>query len=185
VKLPIELTNASFASGAYSAEFSADGIGLTLAIRTGSAPSARDLSALKAIAASIRFPPLRVGHLGPDGAYVLARTSAYPLGSVTEVPAGLPLRYHTFRSGRFYLEHTKDGFWTITWPDDYLHGYKACGPHYDAARHRFTCPNGAVWDLEGKVVTNPNPKEHPDDPLQREIASVADGYVLVSLPSPP
>jgi hypothetical protein len=117
---------------------------------------------------------------------VLGRASAYPLGSITEIPAGFPLRsYPKLRSGRFYLEHTKYGFWTVNWPSNTLHGYKACGPHYDAKRRRFTCPNGAAWDLQGHVVLNPDPAHDQDDPLERAPAAADRGYVLVSLEPPP
>jgi len=179
-KLPIRITDADLAPGEYTTHVSAEGLTFTLTIRTGGSPSRQDVEALKTIAASIHFPPLRVGHFAGLNRYVLGRVSSYPLGSVTEVPANAKLK-----SGRFYLEHTADGFWTITWPDNYLHGYKACGPHFDSKQHRFTCPSGAVWDVKGRVVKNPDPEKHPDDPLQRTEAGVADGYVLVSLPSQP
>jgi hypothetical protein len=96
---------------------------------------------------------------------------------VTEIRAKPKLR-----SGGFYLEHAADGFWAISWPDNTLHGYKACGPHYDATHRRFTCANGAVWDFEGKVVNNSDPARDQDDPLYRSQAEVADGYVLLQLP---
>ncbi len=184
-KLPLRITHAELASGRYRTGVSADGLSLTLSITTGSSPSRRDLDALRAIAASIRFPPLRIGQFTPSRLYVLGRASAYPLGSVTEITAGLPLPYHRkLRSGPFYLEHTADGFWTMTWPSNYLHDYKACGPRFDATRRRFTCPSGAVWDLQGRVLRNPDPAKHPDDPLIRARALVAGGFLLVSL-SPP
>jgi hypothetical protein len=53
------------------------------------------------------------------------------------------------------------------------------------AAHQFTCPSGAVWDLKGRVVRNPHPAHDQDDPLDRSQVNVADGYVLVSLPSQP
>ena len=185
-RLPLRITDADLAAGRYQTEVSADGMILTLTIATGSSPSRQDIDALRAMAASIQFPRLRVGEFTPNNLYVLGRSSAYPLGSVTEFPAGFPLPYYKkLRSGRFYLEHTADGYWTITWPSNYLHGYKACGPHFDAATRRFTCPSGAVWDLQGRVVKNPDPRTHVDDPLERTQARVADGYVLVPLSPPP
>ncbi len=185
-KVPIKLTDADLAAGQYTTNVAADGLTFTLTIRTGGSPSRQDVAALKAIAASIHFPPLRPGQFSPSRLYVLGPASKYPLGSVTEIPAGFRLPYYRkLRSGRFYLEHAADGFWTITWPSNYLHGYKACGPHFDAASRRFTCPSGAVWDIKGKVVKNPDPAKHPDDPLERTQAAVADGYVLVSLEPPP
>jgi hypothetical protein len=184
--LPLRITSASLAAGIFMTTFTADGQEFTLSIQTRSTPSKRDMDALIAIVASIHFPPLRIGQFTPTGQYVLGRASAYPLGSVAEVPARVALQYQpTRRSGRFYLEHAKDGFWQITWPDDLLHGYKACGPHYDAGRREFTCPGGAVWDFKGNVVNNPDPAHDQDDPLQRTSVNVADGYVLLSLPRPP
>jgi hypothetical protein len=182
-RFPIKITDADLASGVYTTQGAADGLSFSLTIRTGVAPSRRDVAALRAIVASIHFPPLRIRHFTPTHLYVLGRASAYPLGSVTEVQAGLPLPYYRERrSGRFYLEHTTDGFWTITWPDDLLHGYKACGPHWDVKRRLFTCPTGALWDIEGRVVKNPDPARDQDDPLRRTQAAEADGDVLVSLP---
>ena len=175
VKLPIK--RLPLASGAYSACFSANGGLYGLGIRTGSSPSHQDLEALRAIAASIHFPPPRVGQVTPNGPYVLGRASAYPPGSVTEIPA-----IQTLKSGRFYLEHAADGFWAISWPDNLLHGYKACGPRWDAAHRRFTCPSGAVWDFKGRVVKNPDPARDQDDPLERAPVSVADGDVVLPLP---
>jgi hypothetical protein len=186
VNLPIRITDADLASGQFTTQVSADGMSFNLMIRTGGSPLRQDVEALKAIVASIHFPPLRVGQFSPNRLYVLGPASKYPLGSVTEIAGGLRLPYYRkLRSGRSYLEHTKDGFWTITWPDSYLHGYKACGPHFDAKRQRFTCPNGAVWDLMGRVIKNPDPSQHPDDPLERTEAAVANGDVLISLQPPP
>jgi hypothetical protein len=184
--LPLRITEASLAAGVYSTAFAAGGQQFTLQVTTRANPSKRDVDALIAVAASIRFPPLRIGHFTPTGSYVLGRTADYPVGSVTEVPAGIALPHHpTQRSGRFYLEHAADGFWVITWPDDLLHGYKACGPHYDAQRREFTCPSGAVWGFKGNVVNNPDPARDQDDPLQRSQILVSGGYVIVSLPPPP
>jgi hypothetical protein len=42
-----------------------------------------------------------------------------------------------------------------------------------------------VWDIKGNVIKNPDPAKHPDDPLERTQAAVADGYVLVPLSPPP
>jgi hypothetical protein len=186
-KLPLVLTDADLRSGAYRTAVSGDGLTFTLSITTGSSPSHQDLDALRAMAASIHLPRLRIGHFTPAGLYVLGPASKYRPGSVTEVPAGYPLPYYKkLRSGRFYLERTAGGFWTLTWPSTgYIHGYRACGPHFDVAKRRFTCPNGAVWDLQGRVVKNPDPPSHPDDPLERTHAAEADGYVLVSLEPPP
>lgn len=185
-KLPLRITDAELASGRYQTRVSADGVSLTLSIATGSSPSRQDLDALRAMAASIHFPPLQIGKFTPSRSYVLGRASSYPLGSVTEIAAGIRLPYYRkLQSGRFYLEHAADGFWQITWPGDLLHGYKACGPHWDAAHHRFTCPSGAVWNFEGGVVKNPDPAHDQDDPLSRQQVSVADGDVLVQLPVAP
>jgi hypothetical protein len=184
--LPLRITAASLAAGIYSTTFTADGQEFTLTIHTRSTPSRDDLDALVAIVASIRLPPLRIGQFTPTNQYVLGRTSAFPVGSVTEVAAGLKLPGRRgVRSGRFDLEHAADGFWQITWPDNLLHGYKSCGPHYDAKRREFTCPSGAVWDFKGNVVNNPDPARDQDDPLERTAVSVADGYVMLSLPPPP
>jgi hypothetical protein len=139
------------------------------------------------MAGSIRFPRLHIGQFTPGSLYVLGRASKYPVGSVTEIPAGFKLPYYRkLRSGRFYLEHAADGFWALTWPSSgYRRGYRACGPHFDPKSRRFTCPSGAVWDIKGNVIKNPDPAKHPDDPLERTQAAVADGYVLVPLSPPP
>jgi hypothetical protein len=184
-KLPIRISDAQLARGRYTAQVSVYGMSFVLSIRTGTSPSRRDVDALRAIVASIHFPPLRIGHLAPNNLYVLGRASSYPVGAVTEVPSGLPLpSTRKLRSGRFYLEHAADGFWTLSWPKGLEHGYRSCGPQYEANRRRFTCPTGAVWDFEGEVIRNPNPRRYADDPLARTRAVVADGDVLVSLPPP-
>ena len=107
---------------------------------------------------------------------------------MTQVAAGIPLpsegRARVRRSDPFYLEHTGGRFWTITWPYDFPRGYKECGVDFEPSRRQFRCRNGAVWDLDGEVVRNPDPARFPDDSLHREPAPVAyDGFVLVHLPT--
>ncbi len=167
----------------------ADGASYTVTIREGARPSTADQAAVQEIITSIRFQPARPGTF-TNGYYVLGPAARYPLGSVAQVAAGIELPWsrpgHVQRSGRFYLEHTRAGFSIVTWPNNDPRGYKACGPRFDPSRRRFTCPNGAVWDLQGRVVRNPDPAVHPDDQLQLSGAVVSfDGYVLVQLPPAP
>jgi hypothetical protein len=174
-RFPIRIPDSALVSGSYDRAVWAHALQFSLTIRVGSALSAQDRAAIRAIAASIRFAPLRAGSVTPSGYYVLARASRYPVGSVTQVEAGIPLpregrgtRVHF--SDRFYLEHTADGFRTITWPHDSARGYKGCGVRFEPSRRRFTCRNGAVWNLDGQVVRNPDPARFADDPLYRESA---------------
>ena len=52
-------------------------------------------------------------------------------------------------------------------------------------RKRFTCPSGAVWDIQGLVIKNPDPAQFQDDSLVRNQVATAYSDVLVELPSPP
>jgi hypothetical protein len=188
-KFPLRMPDSALTSGSYSTTVAAGATKLWLTIRVGSAPSAQDLAAIRAIVASIRFPELRAGSFTPSGYYVLERASRYPVGSVTRVAAGIPLPSEgpgsgVLRSERFYLEHAAEGFRTITWPNNLSRGYKECGVRFEPSRRQFTCGNGAVWDLDGQVVRNPDPARFADDALYRESAPVSyDGFVLVHLPS--
>jgi hypothetical protein len=188
-RFPLRIPDAALTSAAYNTAVWADGLKFFLTIRAGSGPSARDRAAIRGIVASIQFPPHRAASFTPGGYYVLDRASRYPVGSVTQVAAGIPLpserRGSRMRhSDRFYLEHTADGFWAITWPYDFPRGYKECGVRFEPTPRQFGCRNGAVWDLDGQVVRNPDPARFPDDGLHRESAPVSyDGFVLVQLPS--
>lgn len=187
-RFPIRIPDSALTSGRYDREVWAHALQFFLTIDAGSAPSAQDRAAIRAIVGSIRFPKLRAGSFTPSGYYVLARASRYPMGSVTQVAAGIPLpsegEARVRHSDRFYLEHTGGRFWTITWPYNFPRGYKECGVRFEPSRGQFRCRNGAVWDREGQVVRNPDPARFPDDALYREPAPVSyDGFVLVHLPS--
>jgi hypothetical protein len=176
---PLSLDEFSASGETRILDVQAGGIQFGATVRMGGAVSAADLAALKAVIASIRFPALRIHTFTPGGYYVLGPAASFRLGSVTRV-AGV--RRGTQRVSPSFLVHTRDGLWEVT-PSNNVslaHGYKSCGVRFDAARRRFFCSNGAVWDLAGDVIVNPNPKLHPDDPLQRQTAPVSyDGHVLV------
>jgi hypothetical protein len=142
---------------------------------TGPAVSSADLAALKAIIASIRFPALRDHTFTPSGYYVLGRASRFALGFVKRYP-GVD---HGGRRLPFFFVHSRDGFFEVRAPEGYAHDY-ACDIRFDRAARKFQCPNGAVWNLTGRVLVNPDPSRYMDEPLQRAVAPVSfDGHVLV------
>ena len=113
--------------------------------------------------------------------YVLGSADRYGTGSVTRFDASNLARSSYGRPFPFYLVRTTAGFYALAWPDDLSGGYKDCPVAFDAATREFSCPNGAVWALDGSVVRNPDPSVHPDDPLAVLLVRVSvDGHVLVS-----
>lgn len=170
--------------GSFSLSIPAEGVTFQASLRKGSKPSEHDVAAIRATVSSLRFPALQVGHFAPSGFYVLGRPSAYPLGSVTPIGGGPGLLGSPRKSAPFDLVHTGDGFWKIDWPSYYAHPYTSCGVRFDPRRRQFRCRNGAIWDLEGNVVRNPDPTRYHDQPLSRTPVTVSyDGYVVVLLRS--
>jgi len=148
---------------------------LSADVMTGPAVSSEDLAALKAIVASIRFPALRDHTFTPSGYLVLGRAVDFPLGFVKRYP-GVD---HGGRRMPFFLVHSQDGFFEVSAPEGYAPGY-ACDIRFDRAARKFQCPNGAVWNLSGDVLVNPDPSRYQNEPLQRAVAPVSfDGHVLV------
>jgi hypothetical protein len=114
--------------------------------------------------------------------YVLGKADGYAAGSVSRFDdSNLPNSELGRPPAPFYLVRTGPGFYALAWPNDLSRGYKDCPVTFDPATREFSCPNGAVWALDGSVVTNPDPSVHPDDPLSVLLVRISlDGHVLVT-----
>ena len=160
----------------------ANGDPYTIAARIGKEASVEDRQAAIDIVSSLRFFPLRSGSTtGRQLTYfVLDRPDAYPIGSVSRFDSS-NLPDTEWRDPRFYLVHTRDGFYALSWEDDLQGGYKDCDVSYEPASREFSCSNGARWDLDGSVIAKPE-AGLPDDPLGVKLVRISlDDRVLVGL----
>ena len=169
---------------AYQKDFVANSFQYTMVVWVGPGVTDTDRDAIRSVVSSLTFLPLRDGTViqREFSYYVLATPGEFPVGSVTRFdPSNLPPTDTTERSFAFYLVHTDLGFYALAWPNDFAHGYKDCAVTYDASAQEFTCPNGAVWALDGSMVTNPDPSTFQDDPLDILLVRISlDGHLLVS-----
>ncbi|HEX9312573.1 MAG TPA: hypothetical protein VGA30_07085, partial [Actinomycetota bacterium] len=155
-----------------------------IAVWIGPAAPTADREAAAAMVASLRFLPLAEGTIigQSPSFYVLGPPSRYPVGSVTRFEASVLPRSSYGPPLVFDLIHVNGGFYALAWPDDLHGGYKAaCGVHYEAGAHEFSCDNGARWALDGSVLVNPNPSVYQNDRLAVLLVRISlDGHVLVS-----
>lgn len=163
----------------------ANGEPYTITVEMGPDPGEDDRKAAADIVSSFRILPLEEGtaigrHLT---FYVLGPPERYPVGSVTRFDeSSLPRSEpeDPFSLFPFYLVRVPRGFYALAWPDDVAGGYKDCAVTYEPTAQVFSCPNGAMWALDGSVIRKPQP-DRPDDPLSVLLVRISlDGHVLVS-----
>lgn len=171
----------------YQGVFVGNSFQYSIALWIGQAASTADRDAVRSIVSSLAFRPLDEGTVirREFAFYVLETPDAYPVGSVTRFDqSNLPAAGATGvadESFAFYLVRTEKGFYALSWPNDYTNDYTNCEVTFDDATHQFTCPNGAVWAIDGSVVTNPDPSRFHDDALAVLLVRLSlDGHVLVS-----
>ncbi len=119
------------------------------------------LAALEIVGASLNFlaPRTIAGEFG--GIFEAGEIDSFPLGSVTEFPAG-----------RFFLIHAEDGgFLAIYRKCTHL----GCSVSWHADQNLFICPcHASQFDFYGSVENPPAPRALDTFPI-----SFADGMVLV------
>ena len=168
----------------YQGDFVGNSFPYSIAVWIGQAASTADRDAVRSIVSSLAFRPLDEGTVirREFAFYVLGTPDAYPVGSVTRFDeSNLPASNVADRSFAFYLVRTAKGFYALSWPNDYTNDYTNCDVTFDEATHQFTCPNGAVWAIDGSVVTNPDSSRFHDDALAVLLVRLSlDGHVLVS-----
>jgi hypothetical protein len=147
----------------------------------GSQASRADVEALREIVQSFKPAPLRTRSTSGCRFYVLRYLRGYRVESVRRYePRELP-DSPCHRKQSFYLVRTARTVYTIAWSSTLVGGYKHCSVRFDRLRSQFLCPNGARWNLRGRVVRNPDPEQFKNDPLDMRHAVIAyDGHVLAS-----
>jgi hypothetical protein len=150
--------------------FQAGGIQFEALAWIGPAAASRDVEALRQIVRSFRPASLRTGSVSGCRFYVLEYARAYPVRSVRRyVSRDLPPS-DCMRRFPFFLVHGSDGYYTVSWSRRRV----GCSVRFDPRRRQFFCPNGARWDLRGRMLGNAN------DRLNVRRAVIAfDGHILV------
>jgi hypothetical protein len=151
-------------------------------IAFGAEVSGDDRDEAERIVASMRVTPLQEGTAtGRQTAfYVLGKPEEYAVGSVTRYDAGNLPRSPYGNPFSFYLVHVDAGFYALAFQPHLEHGYKDCEVTFEPASREFSCPNGALWALDGSVIERP-PSSQVDDPLDVLLVRISlDDHVLVS-----
>jgi hypothetical protein len=168
----------------YQKDFVGNSFQSTIVVWAGRSISSADRDAMRSVVSSLAFRPLTEGTVirREFAFYVLRTPDDYPVGSVTRFDeSNLPAADIAERGFAFYLVRTEKGFYAVSWPNDFTNDYTNCDVTFDEAMRRFTCPNGAVWALDGSVITNPDPSRYRDDALAVLLVRISlDGHVLVS-----
>jgi hypothetical protein len=119
----------------------------------GNEASDADTLALERLVGSLCFEPLREGTITGDGFYVLGRTDAYPVGSVTRSPARkLPITHEFVRLRDFFLVRAPRRFYSVAGMCDRTYGYAGCSwcdVRYDPEAQSSSAASARVGTASG------------------------------------
>jgi hypothetical protein len=161
--------------------FGANGYAFSAAVWIGHDASAADKRAIWSVIRSLRFPALHARTIYHDAVYVLGRTSAYPVGSVTVIqPSSLPVGPRLRHPQGFYLVHAPRAFYVPEKIFGYpVRPFRTCPVSYNPATSQFYCPGTNLrWNRKGQPIG-----AHAGDgrqwQLQPRLAAVStNGHVM-------